>query len=691
MTLNIPRSAVIFSIKSFLAAMIALYIALAAGLDNPAWSVVTAYVVAQSHAGASLSKASYRIAGTFVGAMVSIFIVPPLVQHPILLSLAISLWLGVCVSLSLIDRTARSYFFALAGYTSCIVIFPMLTQPAEIFSYGVSRFEEISIGIVCSAVVQVVILPVSTAAILHKRLTKALADARQLCIDALTCDATERNTPDRKLLAVAINEIHDLLPHVRFEGRLSNAQLLAMRIALSKLEMLMPLSLAIADRIAALKQYGAISVVLQTFLSEVVAAFTLEAGAEQIAADSLLKRCHVLSLAVAQSMNWQDLLTCNLLERTVALITEYSAFLELCERLDKTTADRKGAALDPLFNREMAFKLLPRAIDRDWRGAVGAGVSMAITVLIGNALWVASGWDQGYSAPMMAGVYFAVYAGTPNPALMLKNKFIGVVLRLLAGFVYLEAIFPAVTSFNTMVLVLAPALLVIGTLMAMPKYSALSFNLVVGIFSPYIVDRTFNLGFELYINSGMATLAGIYFAICMVTMTRFLWVDGMVRRTLAAGRRDIANLRFISAVASRSLWRSRMLHRIGLLIPRMAATSSIGGLRLDDALRDMMIGGALGQLYAASKDTSAELRQRAQWLVSQVSDYYRQLKRQPGLIPPEELRNQVDDCLRLAVCAEAVTSPAILALTSLRRNLFPCDYSSPVLMQSTASLPPAAQ
>lgn len=108
--MSIPRPALLFSIKSFIAGMLALYAALAADLANPAWSVVTAYIVAQSHAGASVSKATWRVLGTFVGACASILMVPPLVQTPFLLSLVIASWLGLCVFFSVADRTSRGYF-----------------------------------------------------------------------------------------------------------------------------------------------------------------------------------------------------------------------------------------------------------------------------------------------------------------------------------------------------------------------------------------------------------------------------------------------------------------------------------------------------------------------------------------------------------------------------------------------------
>ncbi len=58
----------LFSLKAYLAACIALYVALWIDLPRPYWSVITVYVVSQPFAGTTLSKGLYRLAGTVLGA-----------------------------------------------------------------------------------------------------------------------------------------------------------------------------------------------------------------------------------------------------------------------------------------------------------------------------------------------------------------------------------------------------------------------------------------------------------------------------------------------------------------------------------------------------------------------------------------------------------------------------------------------
>ncbi|MFD1561165.1 FUSC family protein [Paraburkholderia silviterrae] len=58
-----------FAVRTALASLIALYIAMRMNLDDPKWAAITVWVVAQSSRGMSLSKSQYRIMGTALGAV----------------------------------------------------------------------------------------------------------------------------------------------------------------------------------------------------------------------------------------------------------------------------------------------------------------------------------------------------------------------------------------------------------------------------------------------------------------------------------------------------------------------------------------------------------------------------------------------------------------------------------------------
>jgi uncharacterized membrane protein YccC len=111
--------------------LVALYIAFASNLERPYWAMFTIFIVAKPITGAVRSKSAFRAFGTLAGAAMALLLVPPLVQAPVLLCLALSLWIGVCLYLSMQDRRPRSYAFLLAGYTAAIVGLAVVNEPTR--------------------------------------------------------------------------------------------------------------------------------------------------------------------------------------------------------------------------------------------------------------------------------------------------------------------------------------------------------------------------------------------------------------------------------------------------------------------------------------------------------------------------------------------------------------------------------
>src|SRR5499433_3612743 len=142
-----------FAIKTFAAALLALYIAFWAGLDDPRWSFLTVFVVSQSDSGLVLAKSFYRILGTVAGVIVSTALVFGLSQYGELFLASLAAWIAVCTFASRAPRNFAAYGFQLAGYTVAIVGIPAALNPSGAYDLIVARFTEISVGIACAALV----------------------------------------------------------------------------------------------------------------------------------------------------------------------------------------------------------------------------------------------------------------------------------------------------------------------------------------------------------------------------------------------------------------------------------------------------------------------------------------------------------------------------------------------------------
>src|SRR5262244_439705 len=168
---------IIFSVNCWIATIFALFIAFSLDLKSPAWAMTTVYLTSQPLSGVMRAKAVYRVIGTFIGGVAMVAIVPNLVDAPELTTLAIILWVALCVFVSLLDRTPRSYVFVLAGYTAALIGFPTVLAPGTVFDTAVSRVEEITIGVVCAAVVHSLIFP----KLAHRRLRLAGVGSARGC------------------------------------------------------------------------------------------------------------------------------------------------------------------------------------------------------------------------------------------------------------------------------------------------------------------------------------------------------------------------------------------------------------------------------------------------------------------------------------------------------------------------------
>jgi uncharacterized membrane protein YccC len=146
-------SALIFALKTYAAAMLALFISFWAGLDEPRWAFLTVFIVSQPDSGLVLAKSFYRILGTIAGVIVSTALVFGLSQYGELFLALLAAWIAACCFASRGTRNFASYGFQLAGYTAAIIGLPAALNRAGAYDLILARWTEILVGIACAALV----------------------------------------------------------------------------------------------------------------------------------------------------------------------------------------------------------------------------------------------------------------------------------------------------------------------------------------------------------------------------------------------------------------------------------------------------------------------------------------------------------------------------------------------------------
>jgi uncharacterized membrane protein YccC len=665
--------AALFSVKCLAAAMLALFLAYSIGLERPYWAFLTSYIVAQPLAGAVISKALFRVVGTLVGATFAVAIVPPLVNAPELLSLAMASWLALCVFVSLLDRTPRSYMFVLAGYTACLIVFPDVDSPQTIFTVAALRVQEITLGILSGALVHGVVLPGSITGVLLGRVETILRDAERWSRDAIATDPVAGLDAERRRLAQDVTELHQMSVHLPFDISRLAPRVRTVRALQDQLSLLLPLGAAVEDRLAQLKAAngGVVPAPVEALIADI--GDWLETPAPDNATrarltQALIDRCHAMEPEARADMGWADMMRLSLYARLATLVAVHRDCRDL---LDQMATHRRSAVTPRVA--ELLEGRRNRELHRDYAGALRAALGAFLTVVIGCALWIGSGWNDGGTAVMLAGVFLALFSAQDNMLAPLKGFMIGTIIASGLGAVYGYVIMPRLDGFVMLALAYAPPLLILGAMMASPRWMGIALPTLLGLGSPVLLSDRYVNAFSSYVNGAVAQIVGIWFAIIMAGLIHSAGVERATRRTIRAGWIDIANRANAMSAPDVRGWINRMLDRIALLAPRLAATRRDSGAPLYDALRDLRTGVAIGELRQLRLDLPRAEAAPLTQVLGGVGDHYRAMDPDAPAPADPALLSAIDAAIDDlgAHARPAVRRESVLALVSLRRNLFP--------------------
>ncbi|MDE2405664.1 MAG: FUSC family protein [Sphingomonadales bacterium] len=665
----------LFSAKCWLAAVLAYWLALRIGLTRPSWAVTTAYIVAQPLAGAVLSKAVFRVGGTVLGGAAAVALVPNLVNAPELLTLALALWLGACLYVSLLDRTPRAYLFLLAGYTASIIGFPSVLAPEAVFATTVLRVQEIVLGIACGSLVHALVFPQTVTATLLARLDAIIADAERWSRDSLAgatgmADGAALDA-DRRRLALDINELHQLSTHLPFDTAPMPPRVRTLRALQAQLSMLLPLASAIDDRIAELRRGADAPRPEALALIEDVREWLRAPPplpARTASADALIARARALEPESAGVPSWRDALRLSVLARLADLVDAHRHVRDLDDQMRSVGTAPVTPGVAALLARTAR-----RPLHRDRGVALRAAAGTVATVLLGSAFWIATGWADGAGAVLIAGVCCALFGSSDDPAPSIMTFFRGTVIGLAVAAVYAFAILPRATDFVTLIAALTPALLLGGMFLARPQTNLLTLGGLLGMLNTVGLNDRYGADFAGFANGGLAQLVGTAFAALTVGLFQTLGAAASARRLIRAGWRELARRSDAPGPPDAPGWIARMLDRIGLLAPRLAMQGRDPGQPLLDALADLRIGVNIGELRQLRLDGPPAEAGAVTPVLRGVAMHYRALRPDRPAPPEPRLLAAIDAALaRVARWPNpARRRSGVLALTSLRRNLFP--------------------
>ncbi|MEA2941920.1 MAG: hypothetical protein QOD09_2449 [Bradyrhizobium sp.] len=655
------HAALVFALRTFAAAMLALSIAFWLDMPRPYWAMTSVYITSNPLTGATGSKAVYRMLGTLIGAVGTIALVPNLVNAPELLSLAIALWVGAFLYFALIDGTPRAYMFMLSGYTVALLGFPILAAPQLTFDIVSSRVQEIMLGIVCASVVSALVMPQSVAAAIAAKADAWLADARRLGIDILTgAGSSQQRDNTRMRLAAAAAEIDQLGAHLDYEVTASANMARGLQRLRQHMLALLPLLGSIEDRTVALEQHEEASAPIAGIRAR-IARWLEQGGTDGEAADALRAALDELRPGLNADADWIDITVAGLALRLRELVD----VMQDCQLLREAIADgRNPGQLKFAFNSDTLTIAVPH---HDHGLALWAAAATALSVLACCAFWILTGWADGASAALFAAVAGSFLAGLDDPRPAFRT-FGTVILAVIAiSGIYTFGLLPRVSTMEMLIAALAPAFVLFGWMAARPATARAGSWFAVFTSAQLALQSSYEGSFPSFANASVALFVGVALTAVTCGIARSLGADWIASRLLRSNWKTLAAVAERNSPADRVAIASLMQHRLALLAARI---SVVPAEARRDAANLRQLRTALSIIHLRQASLSRRAMAAIDGLLGRLATTFQ--ADAAGRLP-EELVGRLDETIASTSREPASEdrNAALIALAGIRAGLFP--------------------
>lgn len=655
----------IFSLKAFAASMLALYVALAAGLERPYWAMAAVYVVANPLAGATTSKALYRALGTFIGAAGSILLLPIFASAPELFILVVGLWTGAFLFVSLLDRTPRSYVFMLAGYTLPLIALPTVNAPGTVFDVAVSRAEEITIGIVCAALVNSLFFPSRIGPVLGRQIAGWMRDAGDWARAVLTDGAGTGARLERQRLAADIRAMDMLISQLGYDTA-NQATVRAAEELRGRMALLLPLLSSLDDRLGALRDMEGEVPGVDALRRRLLDWMRSDAGQEAGEADRLLAEIAALEPVGGQAMQWPALMLSSALARMKELVDLWEDCRQLRRQIE--LGDRAGR-WRPSFRMR---RTVGKVGHFDYALLAFQVASVVLATVAAGLVWILTGWTEGSGLVIMTAVGCSFFAAIDNPAGQIRSFTVWMIISVGVSAIYLFALLPLAHDFVGLVVMFAIPFLLVGTLVSRPQFNMIAMLLAVNTASFVGLQSNYSAEFASFVNSSIASIFGGFFALAWSLATRPFGAALVAQRLVRAGWADIAATSRGGRNEDVSAFAGRVFDRLGQLVPRLAQGVS-ADVAAADLLAELRVGLNVLDLQRLRQRLTPAQRQRLQLLLDAVAHFYG-VRAATGraIDPPSSLLAAIDEalCDFRQVLDPDLRRTVLQALVGLRRALF---------------------
>ncbi len=567
--------AVVFAVRLWVSACLALYVAFRLELPDPSWAATTAVLVCQPQLGASLRKASFRLAGTVVGALAIVVIAALFPQDRVGFLAGLAVWGAACGFVAALLRNFAAYGAGLAGFTAAILAGDVLGLTGgtndQVVTLAIIRAVEIGIGIVSAGAV----LALTDLGTARRRL------------------AAEFSAAGAEILAGFVGSFFAFEPNTA-AARTLRRQLIRRVIALDPM-----IDAAIGEASDLRYRSRILQAAVAGLFSTIAAWRTVAHHLGRIAAaggnrdtepiDPILRRLSFSPDAVAvRPAEARD--RCSAAARAAMRLTMDSPSAQLL-------AD---AAAEGMLGMARAMNGLTLIVDPprtrredsgaafhvpDWLPPAVVAVRAFAIIAAVSLFWIETAWTTGPLAITFATLVAVLFALQGDQAYSAAMTFLlgCMVSAVLAGLLVF-LVLPGVVTFSRLCLVLGLVLVPLGVFIALPWRSMFFTAAAVNLLPLVSLNNTMTYDAEQFGNSALAIVAGIAVATIAIRVVPPPSPATRTRRLLRLALTDLRNLARGRGPASRDQWEGRTFARLEALPDQampverayLAATLTVG-------------------------------------------------------------------------------------------------------------------
>jgi uncharacterized membrane protein YccC len=512
-TEELPR--LVHGFKAALAVIISMLICMRLELRGPGTAMVSAVIVMlQQQSGMVIARAFYRGIGFICGSLAGLTLTGLFAQQPLFFLAGLALWVGFCVAGSSYYKNYQSYGFVLSGYVACITTLSDWHDPYDVSINVTQILTEVVIGVGTGSLVSALILPQKVVPSLTKWRDAALSSL----LSALRTAAQGKPMSETMEGFVALVKESESFEGLRTAAVFEEPDMRLHNEALLKVDQ------AFLNAIA-----GIYAVYRAKRLS-----MEVEFKGPGKAAQIFDKLVTVVDAAQADNLRTVDRLDHlhNVL-RTMEDALPRDVAREVSDKADLRTMEIGGAEvylavsslrefcgactvmLDPpkiQFMRSIVHTIaFMRNIPIRSSGmtAIASGLRATLTVCAVGAAWILSGWTDGYSAVVSAGITAGFFSLSPTPAPASWQLFAGCLVACMAGFFVNFGLMPNIGDVTLLSLCFGMLIFFGSFTNTFPKFA--SFGAGFNIYFCYVLTPT-NLAVydpPFFLDRAFALLVGI--------------------------------------------------------------------------------------------------------------------------------------------------------------------------------------